>query len=80
MAWDGWKENPDKKVHIITGGTSFYEANFILEEKTGGYVSLGQILQTPDTLQTLQAITEPTCPNCESDCVTTGEENSLPTS
>lgn len=34
----------------------FIEANFDLEEKTGGYVSLGQILQTPDTLDTLQQL------------------------
>ena len=32
----------------------FIEANFDLEGKTGGYVSLGQILKTPDTLDTLR--------------------------
>lgn len=31
----------------------FIDANFDLEEKTGGYVSLGQILKTPDTLDAL---------------------------
>jgi hypothetical protein len=35
----------------------FIEANFDLEEKTGGYVSLGQILKTPDTLDVLKTIT-----------------------
>lgn len=35
----------------------FIEANFDLDEKTGGYVSLGQILRTPDTLDTLRSIT-----------------------
>jgi hypothetical protein len=29
----------------------FIEANFDLDEKTGGYVSLGQILKTPDNLE-----------------------------
>ena len=32
----------------------FIEANFDLSEKTGGYVSLRQILRTPDTLDTLR--------------------------
>lgn len=35
----------------------FIEDNFDLEAKTGGYVSLGQILKTPDTLDTLKALT-----------------------
>lgn len=35
----------------------FIEANFDLSEKTGGYVSLGQILRTPDTLEVLRDIT-----------------------
>lgn len=34
----------------------FIEENFNLDEKTGGYVSLGQILKTPDTLDTLRAL------------------------
>lgn len=34
----------------------FIEANFDLSEKTGGYVALGQILRTPDTLDTLKAL------------------------
>jgi len=35
----------------------FIEANFDLSEKTGGYVSLGQILRRPDTLDTLRHLT-----------------------
>jgi hypothetical protein len=31
-------------------------ANFDLLAKTGGYVSLGQILNTPDTLDTLRSL------------------------
>jgi hypothetical protein len=36
----------------------FIEKNFDLEAKTGGYVSLGQILKTPDALDSLRGITE----------------------
>lgn len=35
----------------------FIDANFDLNEKTGGYVSLGQILKTPDHLDVLRDIT-----------------------
>lgn len=35
---------------------SFIEANFNLEEKTGGYVSLGQILNQNDSLEDLKSI------------------------
>jgi hypothetical protein len=35
---------------------SFIEANFDLNEKTGGPVSLGQILKTPDTLESLMEL------------------------
>ncbi len=35
---------------------NFIEENFNLEEKTGGPVSLGEILKTPDTLDTLIAL------------------------
>lgn len=35
---------------------AFIDANFNLDEKTGGYVSLGQILKTPDALDTLVAL------------------------
>lgn len=34
----------------------FIDANFDLSDKTGGYVSLGQILKTPDTLDSLRTL------------------------
>jgi len=36
----------------------FIDANFDLSDKTGGYVSLGQILKTPDTLDSLRTLAE----------------------
>jgi len=37
----------------------FIDENFDLSQKTGGYVNLGQILQTPDHVEDLQAYTAP---------------------
>jgi hypothetical protein len=46
-----FNRNTDPKEVI-----AFIDANFNLDEKTGGPVSLGQILNTPDTLDTLMEL------------------------
>ncbi len=52
----------------------FIEDNFDLDKKTGGYVNLGQILSTPNTLETLhEALRQRKSPyeqeNCASACI-----------
>lgn len=59
--------NPREVIELI-------EDNFDLDKKTGGYVNLGQILSTPNTLETLhEALRQRKSPyeqeNCASACI-----------